>query len=393
VANKDGRVRLDPSVLAALRDALPSVARRTVDTLTDEVPAYGRADLGSDMAETIEGAVEMALGAFLGLAAEGRDADPTQPLGPAIEAAYALGRGEARTGRAIDALLAAYRVGARVAWRELSAEMVDRGVDAATIARFAEMVFAYIDQLSASSVAGHADELATSGRVRDQHLDELARGLLDGEPVDRLAARAERAEWAPPETLTLVLLPAAHLRAVRHGLDRRTLGVSGDAVPAGAGDIGALLVPDAHRGRAALLASLRGRSAVVGPARAWSDARTSHRRAVRALAVLPGPTDEPLDADAHLVELVLGADPDALADLRATALAPLQDLRPATAERLTETLRAWLLHQGRRDEVAATLQVHPQTVRYRMTQVRDLFGERLTDPRRSLELVVALALA
>ena len=69
--------------------------------------------------------------------------------------------GEARNGRSMDALLAAYRVGARVAWRELSATAVSAGLPATTIARFAELVFAYIDELSASSVSGHADESAT----------------------------------------------------------------------------------------------------------------------------------------------------------------------------------------------------------------------------------------
>jgi DNA-binding PucR family transcriptional regulator len=87
---------------------------------------------------------------------------------------------------------------------------------------------------------------------------------------------------------------------------------------------------------------------------------------------------------------VLTADPDALADLRAMALAPLEGLRPATAEKLAETLRAWLLHQGRREEVARALFVHPQTVRYRMGQLRELFGERLDDPDDVLALVVAL---
>jgi hypothetical protein len=384
-------VRLEPAVIAALRAALPAVAQRTVDTLTEEVPAYGRADLGTEMAAGIEGAVEMALGAFLRLATEGQDADPTQPLTPAIEAAYALGRGEARTGRTIDALLAAYRVGARVAWRELSAEMVDRQVSAATIARFAEMVFAYIDQLSASSVAGHADELATSGRVREQYLEQLGRALLEGAPVDRLAIRADRADWPPPDSLTAVVLPAAHVRAAVQLLDARTLALSGDVAPPALGDTGVLLVPDAHRSRPALLGALRGRGAVVGPTREWSDAQTSYRRALRAIELLPAPTGEALDTDAHLVELVLGADAGALDDLRAHALAPLAGLRPATAERLAETLRSWLLHQGRREEVATALQVHPQTVRYRMTQVRDLFGDRLTEPRTALELVVALA--
>jgi DNA-binding PucR family transcriptional regulator len=103
-------------------------------------------------------------------------------------------------------------------------------------------------------------------------------------------------------------------------------------------------------------------------------------------------TADALDTEQHLTALVLGADPEALADLRQRALTPLAGLRPATAERLAETLRSWLLHQGRREEVAVDLVVHPQTVRYRMTQLRELYGDRLTDPAVVLELTVALAL-
>ena len=44
------------------------------------------------------------------------------------------------------------------------------GVPAGTLAAFAELVFAYIDELSAASVAGHTDELASSGRVRERDL-------------------------------------------------------------------------------------------------------------------------------------------------------------------------------------------------------------------------------
>ncbi|HBO54068.1 MAG TPA: transcriptional regulator, partial [Janibacter terrae] len=60
------------------------------------------------------------------------------------------------------------------------------------------------------------------------------------------------------------------------------------------------------------------------------------------------------------------------------------------ADRLAETLRAWLLLQGRRELVAESLHVHPQTVRYRMNQVRDLFGERLDDPDEVLAILLAL---
>ena len=64
--------------------------------------------------------MQLALGGFLELAtAEQRRRRRARPSGPALEGAYELGRGEARSGRSMDALLAAYRVGARVSWRHM----------------------------------------------------------------------------------------------------------------------------------------------------------------------------------------------------------------------------------------------------------------------------------
>jgi DNA-binding PucR family transcriptional regulator len=117
--------------------------------------------------------------------------------------------------------------------------------------------------------------------------------------------------------------------------------------------------------------------------------RASYLRAVRARGLAPGL----VDTDEHLVELVLGADEEAAEDLRRRALAPLAALAAGSAERLAETLRSWLLNQGRRDAVAAELFVHPQTVRYRMGQIRELYGDRLTDPAVVLELTVALGIS
>ena len=47
---------------------------------------------------------------------------------------------------------------------------------------------------------------------------------------------------------------------------------------------------------------------------------------------------------------------------------------------------------ARYDDGVAELVVHPQTVRYRMTQLRELYGDALADPDAVLELTVALAL-
>src|SRR3954449_8595470 len=162
---------------------LPAVAERTVATIVVEVPSYADAFAG-EMGRAIGKAVQLALGGFLELASSTTGVDPSRPIGPALEGAYALGRGEARSGRSMDALLAAYRVGARVAWRHMSDTAVAAGLTVGSLARFAELVFAYIDQLSASSVAGHTDELETTGRVRRHHLERLRAPLLGGRPED-----------------------------------------------------------------------------------------------------------------------------------------------------------------------------------------------------------------
>jgi sugar diacid utilization regulator len=188
-----------------------------------------------------------------------------------------------------------------------------------------------------------------------------------------------------------VLLPSVRVRGVVAVLDPRTLAVSGDVAGLASEFLSVLLVPDAGVRRAppaAGAAAPAGRRSVR--AAPWTRSPVSLERARRA-GELVRSRREVVDTDEHLAALVLSADPEALADLRARVLAPLADLPEATAERLAETLRAWLLHQGRREQVAAVLHVHPQTVRYRMTQLRELYGERLQDPEAVLELTVALA--
>lgn len=399
---------LDPGVATAMRADLPRVAQQVVDAIRAEVPSYADPFSG-EMGRTIENAVTLALGGFLDLASGDGAKGQSATFEQVSEAAYALGRGEARSGRTMEALLSAYRVGARVSWRDLSGAGVGAGLSAATLARFAELVFAYIDQLSAASAAGHTDELATAGRVRQRYLERLTQALLRGSSADALEAAADRADWAPPRLLTAVVLPDRFARGVLGQLDADTLQPT-EQVPGleEHPDLTVLLVPSASgRARSTLLRRFQGRAAVVGPARPWLQAAESYQRALRTVdlglapGTVPGPgpdptdgaeaTDEPVDTEQHLPQLVLRADPSALEDLRRQVLAPMADLKPAAREKLQETLRAWLLHQGRRDAVAADLFVHAQTVRYRMQQVRELYGERLEDPDWVVGLTLALA--
>jgi PucR C-terminal helix-turn-helix domain len=389
----DGRTVWTPlpdAVLAAMWSVLPSVAERTVAAVVDDVPSYADAFAGR-MGQTIERAVQQSLAAFLRLTAEGGDPDTSPNVRPALDGAFALGQGEARQGRSTDVLLAAFRVGSRTAWREWSAVAVEHRLPGDQLAVFAERVFAYIDRLSAASVAGHADELAKTGLVRQRHRETLARQLLATAPTEDLLATAERAEWRPPQTLTAVAAPRGDERRLISTLGTRSLEIPDDALPPMPHPVTVLLVADVGgRARSALLRSMGIAGAVIGPERPWTQAGRSVDRTLRAMELF-GAGDDPIDTEEHLTELVLHADADALADLRARVLAPLNSARPAVRDKLVETLRAWLLHHGRRDDVAAALFVHPQTVRYRMGQLRELFGEALSDPRAVEDLTVALA--
>ena len=260
---------------------------------------------------------------------------------------------------------------------------------ATDIALFAELVFAYINEISVSSINGHAEELASTGHIRQRRLERLCQKLLEQVPDDDLDAAAKLADWDPPRELTAVLLPEPAAAGLALPGQPLIPGVDLVGLPT---ELTVLLVPGRGGGdRAELLGRLGSTPAIVGPSRPWRQAGLSYARAVQSHQLGVIADAGPLDTDTHLLELVLGADAGALADLRDRVLAPLEDLSPGSREKLSATLRAWLLHHGRREDIAQALFVHPQTVRYRMGQLRDLYGDRLSDPRFVLELTVALA--
>jgi hypothetical protein len=387
------RLTLDPQVVGALRAGVPATARRVVAAVVQEVAEYAVPLQQGNMAANIANAVRLALEGFLQLVQPASGGGrPRGGFAVALDGAYALGRGEARSERSVDSLLAAYRVGARVAWREWGATAVEQRVPPRQVVQFAEQVFAYIDQLSAASVAGHGDEVAESDRAREQQRERLGRALLTGAPREQLLGYAERAGWEPPRTLTAVLVGAERARLLAGVWGGRTLLLPADVTDDGQlpDHVRILLVPDAGDDRSTVRRALGDEPAVIGPCRPWPDARQSYVRATRVL-LMRGAAPGGVDADQYLTDLVLTADPDSVADLRTRVLAPLHDLPPAAAARLADTLLSWLLHQGRREEVARDLTVHPQTVRYRMTKLRDLYGDVLLDRDFTLAVIVALA--
>ena len=390
-----------PGAADVLRPVLPGLADETIAAIAREVPGYARAMEG-EFGQAVRLGVEIAFSRFLDLlaAAEPQPADSARIY-------VDLGRGEFHAGRSLDALLAAYRVGARLAWRRFVEAGVAGGLEAEAIYALGEAIFAYIDELSAESAEGYAEEQTAAAGESERRRRRLVRLLAQEPPPSQEAIRtaAVAAGWVLPRGGCAVIVAAtadhdepgeALLDSIAARLARR---IGEGAIGAEAFRSALVLVPDpdAPGRRRRLEAAAADEDALaLGPTVPWPDAAISARRAraVHALAVAgrlhAGAGGNLVVAEEHLAQLLLSAAPDVAADLAATRLAPLEELGEGPRARLEETLAAWLDRPGQVQAVAAALGVHPQTVRYRVRQLRDLFGERLEDPEARFELSLAL---
>jgi hypothetical protein len=380
---------LPPELAQALRPALPDLAQHIIVAIGREVPAYAR-PLEGPFGRALRVGVERALARFVDSIER-----PGAGDGGAREIYVALGRGEMRAGRSLDALLGAYRIGARLAWERFVAAGEAAGHEPRTLYRLASAIFDYIDGISAESVEGFTEERAAAEGERQRRRRALARLLarddVSGEEVHDLARLAA---WTRPEVIAALVVGDAS--GEEPDADRLASRMGGGVIAAAEGALAIAWVPDpqAPGRRAQLESGLDGVPAALGPAVALGRAPLSLARARAAHALV---LDRVVDggglvvADEHLPELLLhGGDRSLAADLASGALAPLDELRPGPRGRLRATLRAWLDHPGQVTRVAGELHVHPQTVRYRVAQLRELFGDRLEDPDARFELALAL---
>ncbi|HVL97547.1 MAG TPA: helix-turn-helix domain-containing protein [Solirubrobacteraceae bacterium] len=380
---------LPPAAAEALRPALPHLADEIIATIAREVPAYERAMEGA-FGQVVRLGVEVALGRFV----DGRERLGREEL----ETYVNLGRGEFHAGRSLDALLGAYRVGARLAWRRFVEAGVAAGLDPGDMYRIGEAIFEYIDELSAESAEGYALEQRAEAGGRRRRRRRLVERLTAEPPAgeDEVRAAAADAGWELPRELAALAVDVGE-EDVEDAAERLAREL-GHGVVAAAYDGAALaLVPDpgAPGRRRGVEAAVAGRSAALGPVVPWTGAARSVRFALGTLRLAGhgAPAGRLLDAGDHLPTLLLRADAEAAADLARSRLAPLTSLPAPAAERLRETLRAWLDRPGQVQAIAAALGVHPQTVRYRLRQLRELFGARLEDPDARFELALALRAA
>jgi hypothetical protein len=374
-----------PAELAEkLRPGLDPLVEELIEAIRREVPAYRRA-LEGEFGAGLRVGVAEALEQFLELIRDGGELPPR-----ARQIYVELGRWEAGEGRRLESLLAAYRLGARISWRRIWETIRGERIGEETVALLAEAVFAHIDGLSAASAEGFAAELADRAGERDRRRRRLLRLLVDSPAADPAVVREAAADlgWElPGELIALVYRADSPDRVAAH-LPAGSLAATID-------ESAVALVPDprAPGRREEIERALRGRPGALGTPTGGEQAGRSAERAraiqrIREHGMLS--SEGLIAAEDHLAELVTLADPELLDDLAAARLAPLDELTPGAAARLEETLLVWLDNQGVVKDAADALHVHPQTIRYRVAQLRELFGDDLDDPAARYELLLAL---
>ena len=369
---------------------LPELDRATeevIGAIQREVPEYARPH-DDHYTAVVRRAVHQAVHQFVELIA-----DPATSREGTAELFTGIGRIEAAEGRSLEPLQAALRLGARVTWRTLCEQAVRGSLSVGVIGPVGEALFLYLDELAAACAEGFAQASAEVAGELERRRRRLLDLIVTDPPVSRdaIADLARAAGWPVPRRVAVVALED---RSQDHFGPLPAL--PPDVLVDVARQHPCLLVPDPDGpGRVDMIErGLRGWTGALGPVVPLRRASCSLRWARQVLALARRGSIRAgrglIRCEEHLTSLVLLSDEELARVLSSVWLAPLGRLRPSQQDIIAETLLAWLQLGENAAEVAHRIHVHPQTVRYRLRQIQELFGDQLRDPDRRFELQLAL---
>lgn len=382
-------------LVAQMRPELPTLFAEIVREICASIPGYA-ALLDGPYGALIKDNVQRNLATFFARAANPELASPERD-----ELCRAAGRLEALNGHSMDRLHTAYRIGVQVTWRRVIKVARRNNIPMPVMTALVDTLFGYVEEMTALAREGHSEAKAQSAQQLDERRTLLVRRLVEATPITGavLADFAERAVWQVPDTATPIALSSG-AEVLRGALPEDVLADLGDPRPY-------LLVPgalDGDREQLVLAALVSGRAAAgltVPLAEVSHSLRWARQILVSAAPPVPGPAPGPGPGEKprpgwlervedRVLELLLMTDPNLVRHIAARQLAPLGTMTAARRTRTLETLLAWLSSRGNVEQMAKALQVHPQTVRYRMRGIDKDLGPLLDDPEWRLTTEIVL---
>ncbi len=364
-----------------------------VSRVQDEVPAYALRDDG-DPCPHLEVAARAAVRVFL-------DGNPTRESErrKLDELFRRLGHREAQRGNDPGPMVAALRIGSRCAWDQVSDFAVSQQYSVTTLRDISASLMAYADHLRDQLVSGYelgsrfTTHNRTTSRVRlwDFIIHSTVGRISPLRPLGmdegELRRLAEDAQWPLPERLVALAVTFHGSPPTLPERDEILIRVGSDRVFA--------LCPEEQAEALAAEVTSSGTdkrialSWAVHPDEAGSALLWTARALdlVRLGVIAPTPL---VRCNDHVTQLWLHAEPSMRQRLCQQLLEPLLAETPNSREILSDTLLAWLETRDSAPAIAARLDVHPQTVRYRWKRINELFGDSLHDPEFILQVTMVL---
>jgi hypothetical protein len=369
-----------------------AIARTMLATYEAEIPTYreiGDASLLEDVHAVSAAMVRL----WLTVMATGHPVDERLLL-PLVEGA----RRRAAQGIDMESMLRAYRIGIRVMWSEIIASPTARTrMQENVVGAVATWALEFADRISTAVAAAYLDEATHVAREREHRRSSLLNVILSGPGAEQ---RPAPEDLDAPHCVVLARLDANPALAELEATGRRL-----------ETDLRALLWTVRHCSVVAVvplsassdrmqlhrsLSTLAAGSAVsafgVGArAEGAGQTRASYVEAVDALRIggRLGAVGGPVYDHSEMAPLIgLLGDENRARRFAATALDPLAPL----LERrwALPTIEAYLMRQGRLKEIAAVLGVHPNTVKYRLAELRPVLDRTVGDGDYAATLLLAV---
>jgi hypothetical protein len=299
-----------------------------------------------------------------------------------------MGAQQADMGVPLEVVFGAYRIAAKVVWREVIGEpaMLNQ-VPPATIVAVTERVLEYFDAISAAVGQAYLETRERLMRQRDRDRDRILQRLLAGdvsEELRRLAVSIDLRLQPPYRLITCEVDGVEGQRQLDEAM-RKT----GALVAPGEGGRWVALLPE-HADLAAICAAVSEATFGLGPTAATlEEVAPAARQARRALDVgckLNPERRVHSDADVGIFAAV-AADQVALQRFVEGALGRL-DMSKQRDRELVATAEA-LLNTRSTGDAARCLGVHRHTIVYRLERLREV-GIDLDDPAQRQRVSLAL---
>ena len=399
VAQQSGITSAVQALASELVPRTSELARGMAEHLYAAIPELSAIE-DDDLRTELLASTEANVGQVLRLLADGASTDDVVVPHEALE----FLRGNVRRGIPLPALLRSYRLGHAWLWERWSQELQERVEDSGELAagqdHSSAFMFAYIDKVSDVLVEEFGTERERMMRSASQLRAETVRTILAGEPVDEeVASRRLGYELRRHHVALRIASAGTEVR----GLERA---VAEAAAALGQGE--PLVVASGAARFDVWWGSFDApatdpleryepppgvRVAFGRPGEGIPGFRSSHAEALQAARIgslaRDGEAAVTSYAKVELVTLLAGDLPRARAFV-AGQLGPLAST-DEPAERLRDTVLAFLASGGSATRVAKELYVHQNTVAYRVKRAEELLGRKVSES--PIELTCALKLA